>query len=106
MLIRRAWVGEPPAQLTDEQVDTYRSYAPAAAAANWGADELATAPDPGAVAARLVERARSGRCRRAQPAGARARGRRPPTLRAQIERLGAEAVPVVRDALYRGATSD
>ncbi len=105
VLIRRAWIGEPPTQLTAQQVDTYRSYAPAGAAANWGADELATAPDAGEVAALLADAART--------AGASAlnvrvhvAGVTPADARAQIERLGADAVPAIRDALYRGATSD
>ena len=105
VLIRRAWIGEPPTQLTTQQVDTYRSYAPAGAAANWGTDELATAADAGEVAALLADAART--------AGATAlnvrvhvAGVTPADARAQIERLGADAVPAIRDALYRGATSD
>lgn len=105
VLIRRAWIGDPPSQLTAQQVDTYRSYAPAGAPANWGADELATAHDPGAVAALLANAAHA--------AGADAlnvrvhvAGVTPADARAQIERLGAEAVPAIRDALYGGATSD
>ena len=105
VLIRRAWIGDPPTQLTTQQVDTYRSYAPAGAPANWGADELVTANDPGEVAARLVDAA--------QTAGADAlnlrvhvAGLAPADARAQIEQLGDAAVPAVRDALYRGATSD
>jgi len=105
VLVRRAWIGEPPAQLHTGQVDAYRSYAPAGAAASWGPNELATAPEAGKVAALLVDAARA--------AGADAlnirvhvAGVTPADARAQIERLGDEAVPVVRDALYRGATSD
>ena len=105
VLIRRAWIGEPPEQLTSQQVDTYRSYAPAGAAANWGTDELATADDPAAVAALLVAAAHA--------AGADAlnvrvhvAGVTPADARAQIEMLGTDAVPAVRDALYRGATSN
>jgi len=105
VLVRRAWIGEPPAQLRTDQVDTYRSYAPAGAAATWGPNELATAPEANKVAALLVDAARA--------AGADAlnirvhvAGVTPADARAQIERLGDEAVPVVRDALYRGATSD
>jgi alkanesulfonate monooxygenase SsuD/methylene tetrahydromethanopterin reductase-like flavin-dependent oxidoreductase (luciferase family) len=105
VLIRRAWLGEPPTQLTAQQVDTYRSYAPAGAAANWGADELVSAHDAAEVAARLVHAARS--------AGADALNLRvhvagvtPADARTQIVRLGDEVVPAVRDALYRGAKPD
>lgn len=105
VLIRRAWIGEPPTQLTTQQVDTYRSYAPAGAAANWGADELVTAHDATEVATRLADAARIAGVDtlnlRVHVAGIA-----PADARAQIERLGAEAVPTLRDALYRGATSD
>ena len=60
VLIRRAWVGPPPADLVARQVDVYRSYAPAAAQARWDADQLVTGPDPDAVAdelGRVVTRA-------------------------------------------------
>ena len=36
VLIRRAWVGDPPVQQTAQQLDTYRSYAPGGAAAQLG----------------------------------------------------------------------
>ncbi|MDQ1511181.1 MAG: hypothetical protein QOG50_3025 [Actinomycetota bacterium] len=105
VLVRRAWIGEPPTQLTTQQVDTYRSYAPPGAAANWGTDELATASEARDVATLLADAARA--------AGADALNVRvqvvgvtPAEARAQIEWLGDEAVPAVRDALYRGATSD
>jgi alkanesulfonate monooxygenase SsuD/methylene tetrahydromethanopterin reductase-like flavin-dependent oxidoreductase (luciferase family) len=105
VLIRRAWIGDPPEQLTAKQVDTYRGYAPEGAAANWGANELVGAHDPAEVAAGLVAAA--------QVAGADALNLRvhvagitPADARAQIERLGDSAVPAIRDALYRGATSD
>src|SRR5207247_1889938 len=51
VLIRRAWVGPPPADLVARQVAVYRSYAPATAQARWDADQLVTGPDPDAVAA-------------------------------------------------------
>jgi alkanesulfonate monooxygenase SsuD/methylene tetrahydromethanopterin reductase-like flavin-dependent oxidoreductase (luciferase family) len=105
VLIRRAWVGDPPSQLTAQQVDTYRSYAPAGAPANWGADELATAPDPGEVAALLANAAHAAGVD-ALNVRVHVAGVTPADARAQIERLGAEAVPALRDALYRGATSD
>ncbi|HTK15881.1 MAG TPA: LLM class flavin-dependent oxidoreductase [Acidimicrobiia bacterium] len=105
VLIRRAWIGEPPAQLTAQQIDAYRSYAPTGAAANWGTDELVAARDAAEVAARLADAARV--------AGADALNLRvhvagitPAAARMQIERLGEEAVPAIRDALYRGRTSD
>ena len=45
MLIRRAWVGEPPRERVDDQVDVYRSYSSKSAMEHWGSDELVDAPD-------------------------------------------------------------
>jgi hypothetical protein len=44
----------PHAAVFERQVDIYRSYAPAAAPAHWGADEMITGPDAETVAAGLV----------------------------------------------------
>ena len=105
VLIRRAWIGEPPTQLTAQQVDTYRSYAPAARRRTGAPTSSSPPPTP----------ARSRPCSptRRATAGADALNLRvhvagvtPADARAQIERLGDDAVPAVRDALYRGATSD
>jgi alkanesulfonate monooxygenase SsuD/methylene tetrahydromethanopterin reductase-like flavin-dependent oxidoreductase (luciferase family) len=104
VLIRRAWIGEPPVQQSARQLATYRSYAPAAAAAHWGTAEMAAAPDPASVAAQLVAAAAT--------AGADALNLRvhvpgvtPAEVRAQVERLGADVAPTVRDALYRGGVT-
>jgi alkanesulfonate monooxygenase SsuD/methylene tetrahydromethanopterin reductase-like flavin-dependent oxidoreductase (luciferase family) len=104
VLIRRAWIGEPPLQQTAQQLATYRSYAPAGAASHWGAAEMAAAPDAASVAAQLAAAATT--------AGADALNLRvhvpgvtPTEVRAQIERLGAEVAPRVRDALYRGGVT-
>jgi alkanesulfonate monooxygenase SsuD/methylene tetrahydromethanopterin reductase-like flavin-dependent oxidoreductase (luciferase family) len=105
VLVRRAWIGEPPTQLTAQQVDTYRSYAPAGAVANWGTDELITAHDAGEVAVRLADTARAAGVD-ALNLRVQVPGVTPADARAQIERLGDDAVPAVRDALYRGPTSD
>jgi len=43
VLIRRAWIGEPPRADLDRQVDVYKSYASSSAMKSWGADELVTA---------------------------------------------------------------
>ncbi len=105
VLVRRAWIGEPPTQLTTQQVDTYRSYAPAGAAANWGADELIAAHDAAEVAVRLADAARAAGVD-ALNLRVHVPGVTPADARAQIERLGDDVVPAVRDALYRGPASD
>lgn len=52
ILIRRAWVGPPPAALFDQQVGVYRSYAATATQSHWESDELISGDD---VAARLAD---------------------------------------------------
>jgi alkanesulfonate monooxygenase SsuD/methylene tetrahydromethanopterin reductase-like flavin-dependent oxidoreductase (luciferase family) len=100
VLVRRCWLGEPPRAEVDRQLEVYRSYAPGAAPAHWGRDEMAQSTDPEAVVERLVAAART--------AGADALNLRihvpgvgREAAREQIERLGTEVVPRVRDALTR-----
>jgi alkanesulfonate monooxygenase SsuD/methylene tetrahydromethanopterin reductase-like flavin-dependent oxidoreductase (luciferase family) len=101
VLIRRAWVGDPPRQQTSDQVDRYKSYAPAGAAANWGADEMIAASDPSEVADRLVATAAAAGTD-ALNLRVHVPGVAPADVRTQIERLGTVVVPRVRDAQYRG----
>lgn len=55
IVIRRVWIGAPPRDDLDRQVDRYRLYSSDAAQSRWGSDELITADDAGAVADRLAE---------------------------------------------------
>jgi alkanesulfonate monooxygenase SsuD/methylene tetrahydromethanopterin reductase-like flavin-dependent oxidoreductase (luciferase family) len=55
VLVRRAWLGDPPRADVDRQIDVYRGYAPTAAPAHWGADEMVVDDDPVAVARRLLD---------------------------------------------------
>ena len=98
MLVRRCWLGEPPRAEVDHQIDVYRSYAPGAAPAHWGRDEMAQSTDAAAVVDRLVGAARE--------AGADALNLRvhvpgvsPEAAREQIERVGSDVVPRVRESL-------
>ena len=98
VLVRRAWVGDAPVRQAAQQVDVYRSYAPVGATSHWGPDEMVTAKDPAEVVARLVDAV--------LVAGADALNLRvhvpgvaPADVRAQIERLGADVILRLRDAL-------
>src|SRR5947199_262587 len=42
ILIRRAWLGDPPLDDLDRQVDVYRGYASPAAQSHWSSDQLVT----------------------------------------------------------------
>jgi alkanesulfonate monooxygenase SsuD/methylene tetrahydromethanopterin reductase-like flavin-dependent oxidoreductase (luciferase family) len=98
VLIRRAWVGEPPRERLDDQIDVYRSYSPAAAQANWGGNEVVDAPTPDWVVSGLLEAV--------ERAGADALNLRvhvpgvgPADVREQIARLGDEVLGPVRAGL-------
>jgi alkanesulfonate monooxygenase SsuD/methylene tetrahydromethanopterin reductase-like flavin-dependent oxidoreductase (luciferase family) len=95
ILIRRSWLGDPPRDRHERQVDVYRGYASAAAQSHWSSDQLVTETTPGSVADRLADVARR--------AGADALNLRvqvpgvtPADARNQIVRLGDEVLPRLR----------
>ena len=95
VLIRRAWLGEPPRAEVDRQVDVYRGYASTSATAHWGADEMALGASADEVAMRLVDACES--------AGADALNLRVhvpgvtvDAARDQIMVLGDQVVPLVK----------
>lgn len=95
VLIRRVWVGEPPRERLERQLDVYRSYAPATAQSHWQGDQLVAAVDPRVPAAQLAEAQ--------ERAGADALNLRvhvpgvsADAAREQIVRLGDEVVPLLR----------
>lgn len=99
VLIRRAWLGEPPQARVAEQLDRYRSYASKSAQQHWGSgDQLVGDTDATVVGEELAQTAAA--------VGADALNLRvhvpgvePGTARDQIAALGDRVVPVVRDAL-------
>ncbi len=97
VLIRRVWLGEPPREHVDRQVDVYRSYAPANAPAHWGQDEMVVGADGAEVAKQLVEVAHAA-CVDALNLRVHVPGVTVDGARDQIARLGAEVVPLVKEA--------
>jgi hypothetical protein len=98
ILIRRAWVGEPPRDSVARQLDVYRSYAPVASQAHWEGEQLVTFTSSRAVAAGLADVAhRAG----ADAVNVRIHvaGVTPDAAREQIVRLGDDVVPLVRERL-------
>jgi alkanesulfonate monooxygenase SsuD/methylene tetrahydromethanopterin reductase-like flavin-dependent oxidoreductase (luciferase family) len=93
--IRRVWLGTPPRAEVDSQTDFYRSYAPAAAQATWGRDELICAPDGRGLAERLAELRARADCD-ALNLRVHARDIAPGRVREQIARLGSEMLPALR----------
>ena len=94
VLVRRAWLGEPPRADVDRQIDVYRGYAPERAPAHWGADEMIVAANASDVARGLLDVQRA--------AGADALNLRvhvpgvsAEAGREQIRRLGDEVLPLL-----------
>jgi alkanesulfonate monooxygenase SsuD/methylene tetrahydromethanopterin reductase-like flavin-dependent oxidoreductase (luciferase family) len=98
VLVRRAWVGRPPVDRIDGQVEVYRGYASGTAMSGWGADELVGAEDAAAVADRLVE-VLDGSGADALNLRVHAPGIAPKAVREQIRVLGDEVAPRVRAAV-------
>jgi alkanesulfonate monooxygenase SsuD/methylene tetrahydromethanopterin reductase-like flavin-dependent oxidoreductase (luciferase family) len=98
ILIRRAWLGEPPRERLDDQIDVYRSYSSTAAMQHWGTDELVGEDDPGAVSDGLLDAARRAGVD-ALNLRVHVPGVTPDAARRQIEQLGREVVPRLREGL-------
>jgi alkanesulfonate monooxygenase SsuD/methylene tetrahydromethanopterin reductase-like flavin-dependent oxidoreductase (luciferase family) len=97
VMIRRAWVGEPPRQQFEQQLDVYRSYAQSPERSKWSLDEMLSS-DADAVIDGIVDAA--------QRAGVDALNLRvhvpgvtPEQAREQIVQLGDAVLPKLRAAL-------
>jgi alkanesulfonate monooxygenase SsuD/methylene tetrahydromethanopterin reductase-like flavin-dependent oxidoreductase (luciferase family) len=98
VLIRRVWLGDPPVEAFDRQLEVYRSYTPAAAQQHWRDNGFLCRDEPAALVDDLIE----GRT----AAGAdvlnlrvHVAGVRPEKAREQITRLGDEVLPLLRARL-------
>jgi alkanesulfonate monooxygenase SsuD/methylene tetrahydromethanopterin reductase-like flavin-dependent oxidoreductase (luciferase family) len=105
ILIRRAWVGDPPADNVAVQMTRYRAAASRRAAAHWAPDGgLVAATDPAEVADRLHDQLVGAGCEvlniRVFHAGCT-----PHEVRQQIALLGNDVLPRVRRRLV-GAHSE
>jgi alkanesulfonate monooxygenase SsuD/methylene tetrahydromethanopterin reductase-like flavin-dependent oxidoreductase (luciferase family) len=100
VLIRRAWIGEPPEGRVAEQLDVYRGYASVASQGNWGENELVGSMDPTEVADGLIDSVQRADCD-ALNIRIHVRGVPPMDVRAQIERFGSDVVERVRKSISR-----
>jgi hypothetical protein len=96
VLVRRAWVGEPPRHDFDGQLSVYRDYTPQAAQAQWGEQEMVDSTGPADIAAGLLDALERSGCD-ALNLRVHVPGVSPEAAREQIERLGDEVVPALRD---------
>ncbi len=95
ILIRRAWIGEPPEGKVAEQLDVYRGYSSRAAQGHWGENELVGSNDPKEVAEGLLEAQRVAGTD-ALNIRIHVRGVAPSDVRDQIERIGNEVARPLR----------
>jgi hypothetical protein len=90
VLIRRAWIGEPPVERVARQVEVYRSYSRPGAQAHWQGEQL-VAGDPRAVAAGLRDAMEIAGCDCVN-LRVHVPGVAPELAREQIRRLGDDVV--------------
>lgn len=98
ILIRRAWVGAPPREQVEQQLDVYRSYSATSAMSHWEGDQLASSSDPDAVAQRLADAASEAHCD-ALNVRIHVPGVSPAAAREQIATLGENVLPKLRALL-------
>lgn len=94
VLIRRAWIGEPPAELLARQLDVYRRYSSAGAQTHWQGDQLVSG-DAGAVVTGLLDAMHTSGCDCVN-LRVHVPGVAPESAREQIRRLGDEVVSQFR----------
>ena len=100
--IRRVWLGEAPSQNEQDQMDFYRSYARSETQKHWGeGQELIAAPTGDELAEQLAKFCQETGCD-----GLNLRlhltGLTPEQIREQLEALGADVLPALKQALSAG----
>jgi alkanesulfonate monooxygenase SsuD/methylene tetrahydromethanopterin reductase-like flavin-dependent oxidoreductase (luciferase family) len=98
ILVRRAWVGDPPREGVARQLDVYRGYAPVASQTHWEGEQLVASTSAGDVADGLADAARRAA---ADAVNVRVHvpGVTPEAAHEQIARLGDEVVTTLREQL-------
>ncbi|MGQ0804517.1 MAG: LLM class flavin-dependent oxidoreductase [Actinomycetota bacterium] len=98
VMIRRVWVGEPPREQVERQLDVYRSYAKEGAQQHWQGEQLIGGSEAAEVAGTLADAARRAG---ADTLNLRVHvpGVSPEAAREQIVRVGDEMLAPLRDAL-------
>jgi alkanesulfonate monooxygenase SsuD/methylene tetrahydromethanopterin reductase-like flavin-dependent oxidoreductase (luciferase family) len=98
VLVRRAWVGDPPRHDFDEQLAVYRDYSPRAAQATWGEQEMVDSTGADDVVAGLLDSMDRSGCD-ALNARINVPGVVPEAAREQIALLGGQVVDRLRGEL-------
>lgn len=100
ILIRRVWLGEPPRQAFADQFEVYRGYSTEAALAHWRDDGWICGEDAAQLADALVTAVQGSNCT-CLNLRVHAPGIAADLVHEQIEVLGAEVLPLVRERLVR-----
>ncbi len=96
ILIRRVWLGDPPAEAVEGQMQFYRGYTSSKTQSHWGkGEELIGGPDGGSVAEGLASVLEQTACDSLN-LRVHVHGVAPEPVREQIERLGSEMLPLLR----------
>jgi len=98
VLIRRCWIGPPPSDNVEAQMDRYRGYAPQRAQSQWGSNEFISGADGAEVAERLHDVLTRSGCDTLNIRVFLA-GLAPPAVHEQISALGEQTLPLLRGAL-------
>jgi len=98
VLVRRAWVGDPPRHNFDDQLAVYRDYSSRAAQATWGEHEMVDSTGPDDVVAGLLDSMDRSGCD-ALNVRVHVPGVVPEAAREQIALLGDQVVDRLRGAL-------
>lgn len=98
VLVRRAWVGEPPRHDFESQLAVYRDYSSRAAQATWGEQEMVDSAGPAQVVAGLLDSLRRARCD-ALNLRVHVPGVDPDAAREQIVRLGDDVLDPLRSEM-------
>ena len=97
--IRRVWIGAPPLESVESQMKFYQSYTKESTQSHWGkGQELIGGENGLEVAKRMAAFARDSGCD-AFNLRVHLSGLGPERIREQIERLGAETLPPLREKL-------
>jgi alkanesulfonate monooxygenase SsuD/methylene tetrahydromethanopterin reductase-like flavin-dependent oxidoreductase (luciferase family) len=102
VLVRRAWVGEPPRHDFEDQLEVYRAYSSRAAQSAWGEQEMVDAPGPADVVAGLADSLARAGCD-ALNLRVHVPGVPPEAAREQIALLGDEVLAPLRSEMAGGS---
>ena len=98
MLIRRVWLGDPPREAFDRQLEVSRGYTPTAAQEHWRDNGFLCHDDAGALVEDLVS-AHRGSGADVLNLRVHVDGVSPGQAHDQISRLGTEVLPLLRSGL-------